>query len=601
MKTWKRVLTVLLTAALVAGMGLTAFAADDSPKASITINNVEPGHTMYAYQIFTGDVSDGQLTNIEWGNGITDYGKGALCDHYGLTESADRTAAKVAAALATYNVEDMDAATVADARAIDFADAVSSFYNRSGRKQLTYTEGTRSASVGGLDPGYYVIVDTSYRSDNDFALSRAMVRLVGEDVTIDNKTDKPNVDKKIVEGDVEGKETSINIGDVVDFKITSTVPNCEGYTKYFLRFEDTMSKGLVYEEDSLKVTIGEDELDPSDDYTVTIGEYSSTNGTSINVEIVVVDEADPTHSPKYGTGKPITITYQAKTNADLKSTYIYYPYQYSGDNRVHLVYSNDPNNTKSTGKTPDVIVYVRTANFQIVKTTDLKTGYKNLEGAEFRIYEDPECTKEVKLINTGDTYTQSYGVPVDKRPVSPIYRVMTPEEEAAGAQAVSVVGGHPIIAGLKYKTLTVTSTTYYVKEVKAPSGFSMMDPNPVEIELKETSNLASFIMGDEHPNNDVHPEEYRSSQAFIDHPVSDWPEWTGLSYTWGAKDFNARKYLAEIGDYSKGGIHVIDKAGGSVLPDTGGIGTTIFYVIGAVLVIGAGVILVTRRRMDSSK
>lgn len=38
---------------------------------------------------------------------------------------------------------------------------------------------------------------------------------------------------------------------------------------------------------------------------------------------------------------------------------------------------------------------------------------------------------------------------------------------------------------------------------------------------------------------------------------------------------------------------------GSVLPSTGGIGTTIFYVLGAVLVIGAGVLLVTRRRMSN--
>ena len=38
---------------------------------------------------------------------------------------------------------------------------------------------------------------------------------------------------------------------------------------------------------------------------------------------------------------------------------------------------------------------------------------------------------------------------------------------------------------------------------------------------------------------------------------------------------------------------------GSVLPSTGGIGTTIFYIIGAILVIGAGVVLVTRRRMNA--
>ena len=38
---------------------------------------------------------------------------------------------------------------------------------------------------------------------------------------------------------------------------------------------------------------------------------------------------------------------------------------------------------------------------------------------------------------------------------------------------------------------------------------------------------------------------------------------------------------------------------GTELPSTGGIGTTIFYVVGAMLVIGAGVVLVTRRRMDA--
>lgn len=37
---------------------------------------------------------------------------------------------------------------------------------------------------------------------------------------------------------------------------------------------------------------------------------------------------------------------------------------------------------------------------------------------------------------------------------------------------------------------------------------------------------------------------------------------------------------------------------GSLLPSTGGIGTTMFYVIGAILVLGAGVLLVTRKRMS---
>ena len=45
---------------------------------------------------------------------------------------------------------------------------------------------------------------------------------------------------------------------------------------------------------------------------------------------------------------------------------------------------------------------------------------------------------------------------------------------------------------------------------------------------------------------------------------------------------------------------VVNKSG-SVLPETGGIGTTLFYVFGAILVIGAGVLLVAKKRMSSSE
>lgn len=48
------------------------------------------------------------------------------------------------------------------------------------------------------------------------------------------------------------------------------------------------------------------------------------------------------------------------------------------------------------------------------------------------------------------------------------------------------------------------------------------------------------------------------------------------------------------------GITIENKAG-SLLPSTGGIGTTIFYVLGALLIIGAGVVLIARRRMNSNQ
>ncbi len=49
-----------------------------------------------------------------------------------------------------------------------------------------------------------------------------------------------------------------------------------------------------------------------------------------------------------------------------------------------------------------------------------------------------------------------------------------------------------------------------------------------------------------------------------------------------------------------GGVRVINRKG-SIIPETGGIGTTIFYVLGSILLIGAGVLLVTRKRMNTTK
>ena len=54
------------------------------------------------------------------------------------------------------------------------------------------------------------------------------------------------------------------------------------------------------------------------------------------------------------------------------------------------------------------------------------------------------------------------------------------------------------------------------------------------------------------------------------------------------------------GVYSTGsGVHVVNKAG-QILPETGGIGTTIFYIIGGLMVFGAVVLMVTKKRMDSN-
>ena len=45
----------------------------------------------------------------------------------------------------------------------------------------------------------------------------------------------------------------------------------------------------------------------------------------------------------------------------------------------------------------------------------------------------------------------------------------------------------------------------------------------------------------------------------------------------------------------------IENKKGSTLPSTGGMGTTIFYVVGTIFVLAAVVLLITKKRMHADK
>lgn len=115
------------------------------------------------------------------------------------------------------------------------------------------------------------------------------------------------------------------------------------------------------------------------------------------------------------------------------------------------------------------------------------------------------------------------------------YKVASSETEGATS---TIEAGHVTISGLGNGSYTLTET-------KAPEGYIAMTES-VTVTVNSTNNDATV---------------------------------------------NDNKYVS-------GGVEVTNEAG-TALPSTGGIGTTIFYVIGAVCVLGAGVLLVTRRRMAS--
>ena len=161
-----------------------------------------------------------------------------------------------------------------------------------------------------------------------------------------------------------------------------------------------------------------------------------------------------------------------------------------------------------------------------------------LEGAEFEIKKG-NSTVKVSALNI-------YGV----------YKYDT----TGNAIPTSPQSGLIVIKG-------VAAGEYTVRETKAPNGYNLLnDSQTVEATLTRsyTTKITYYLKNGEIVGKDVEGAEEHGS--------------------------------ADTGDIKIAGITVVNKAG-SLLPSTGGIGTTIFYIIGGILVVGAAVLLVTKKRM----
>ena len=72
MKRVKRVLALLAAFALVLAMAVPAF-ADGANQGTISVP-AGSSHTYKVYQIFTGDYSNGKLSNVKWGQNSKNRG-----------------------------------------------------------------------------------------------------------------------------------------------------------------------------------------------------------------------------------------------------------------------------------------------------------------------------------------------------------------------------------------------------------------------------------------------------------------------------------------------------------------------------------------------
>lgn len=538
MKATKRIFSVFLTCVLAFtmafAMGLTASAADYT----ITINKPagDIDRTYEAYQIFQGNLDGNTLSDIEWGTGID----GAAF----LTELKKNT---------TY-VSCTDAKTVAEKLAsfTDDSDEAVAFAKLAGKFLTTATASSSTGQIT-VPAGYYLLKDTTTVTDD--ALSLNILKVV-KDVTVNPKADHPTVDKKIgtdISTGVAANEASI--GDKVPFVIASKVPQMQGYTKYFFVLNDSMTAGLTYNKD-VAIKIGTTTL-AADAYDVVYDDTANTMKIVIKNFIQYKSEA----------GKDIVVTYSATLNEQADLT------QAGNKNTVKLTYSNNPNvdykgdnepdTTDPVGETPEHVTVTYSTKLQLTKVDGADHNVK-LEGVEFQITGTSIKTavskgEYFKQDAAGTYYQLKDGTFTETAPTAETeskyvstsvkYAKVTDTTEQANMQKVTAIGTTDANGVITFEGLG--AGTYYITELKTKSGYNLLTA-PITVTITAT------------------------------------PSETGCGWT-VSSNATFEENMVKL---------TVENNKGSVLPITGGIGTTIFYVIGGLLVCGAAVMAITKKKLS---